>query len=88
MVERTGFPVEVGNDTLLSSRPPNPCLAYQAGAGSGSPVGMKERDFVAARSKNRHDPRKWKPKGFRYGGGFWIGFGSGERENRHGVDGG
>ncbi|OIN95417.1 hypothetical protein CO015_02495 [candidate division WWE3 bacterium CG_4_8_14_3_um_filter_42_11] len=38
--------------------------------------------------KNRHDPRKWKPKGFRYGGGFWIGFGSGERENRHGVDGG
>jgi len=27
---------------------------------------MEEGDFVAARSKNRQDPRQWKPKGFRY----------------------
>jgi len=36
---------------------------------------------------SRYPEGKWKPKGFRYGYRFWMRFCSGERENRHNLDG-
>jgi len=41
------------------SRPPN--------RRDQDPAGIKEGRLRSGERKNRHDPGKWKPKGFRYG---------------------